>query len=153
MLPSARVPIETQDRPPGRIEPASLRSTADEVAIQTVAPRLYLLEVSDHLSRAHIERALDQVWSRSDWAQPWGLIVHAHDGVTYDADIRATPVPEADHRAVGTAVVTSSSVQRMVISTIALALRVSSRFHLSAHEHREDAIAHMRRLIERAEAD
>ena len=41
----------------------------------------------------------------------------------------------------------------MVISTIALALRVSSRFHLSAHEHREEAIAHMLGLIEPADAD
>lgn len=116
--------------------------------LREVESRIYELSVDTHLTRRIIDAALDDIWSRPDWGQPWGLVVRVTPRVTYDSDIRTTPVPPDDRRAVGAAIVTPKAMHRVVISTIALALRISSQFLLSAHEERDDALRQISKAVQ-----
>jgi hypothetical protein len=112
-----------------------------------------VITVHVRLTRSVLARALQFIWHRQSWRQPWGLVVELPEGTTYDSDVRKHEMPPDDKRAVGTAVITASPVYRMVISSVGIAYRAVSRFVVSAHVEVADGIAAQRALVEQAEAE
>lgn len=125
-------------------------SRPEPYVVREVGSRIYELSVDTHLTRSIVDETLQHIWSRPDWQQPWGLLVTVTPQVTYDSDIRSTPVPADDRRAVGAAIVTPKAMHRVVISTIALALRISNKFSLSAHDERDEGLEEIRSAVEAA---
>jgi hypothetical protein len=109
---------------------------------------IFVAELPEHVSRQTIEVMLEEVWAHPSWRQPWGLVVVAGDGTTYDPDVRRTGVPGEDKRAAATAVVTSSMMQRTVVQTMGMGLRLASNFHLTGHSDLGEAVETVRKLVQ-----
>jgi hypothetical protein len=113
--------------------------------------RIYVIDVFHNLSLGGVTTALDAIWASPGWRQPWGLVIVMHDSATYDSDIRKHAVPPDHKRAVGTAIVTTKPMQRMVIKSIGLGLGLVARFVLTAEGTVDAAVTAQLELIRRAE--
>jgi len=123
-----------------------------EVSVSQHPQRIYVLDVYRHCSKALIAAALKAIWASPGWRQPWGFVVVMHPGTTYDGDIRSHEVPPNDKRSVGTALVSSNQLHRMVIKSIGLAYGAVSGFHLTAHATLEEGVAAQLGYVQKAEA-
>jgi hypothetical protein len=124
----------------------------DEMRVEELTGRIYVVRVFRCVSRGVLAAALKVIWASPRWHQPWGLVVEMDDDATYDGDVRQHEMPPNDRRAVGTAVVTCKQSHRMVIKSIGLGYGIVSRFILTAHEDLEPAIAAQREAVARAQA-
>jgi hypothetical protein len=153
--PSASPAAAAAAPPPGQapVSGSQLLQSDGEMRVTEHAGRIFVITVHVRLTRGLLARALQIIWRRSSWRQPWGLVVELPEGTTYDSDVRKHEMPPDDRRAVGTAVITSNPVHRMVISSIGIAYRAVSRFVISAHSSLADGISAQRALVVQAEAD
>jgi hypothetical protein len=146
----------SSDQPPEH--PAAARAgrllAADsDMRIEELPDRIYQLRVFRHISRALLAAALQVIWASPRWRQPWGLVIVVEDGATYDSDVRKHEMPPNDRRAVGTSVVTTKQMHRMVIKSIGIGYSLVSRFVMSAHENLEEAVAFQRDAVLKAVAE
>ena len=116
--------------------------------LQVAEEGIFVAELPAHVSRQTIEIMLEEVWAHPKYSQPWGLVVVAPPGATYDPDVRRTGVPGKDKRAAAAAVVTESVMQRTVVQTMGMGLRLGSDFQLSGHSELSDALAAVRKSVQ-----
>jgi hypothetical protein len=120
--------------------------------VEAVPGRVYVAWISGHFSLETMATVLDAAWGDPKWKQPWGLVLHIAEGVTYDTDLRHHAMPPPNRRAVGTAIVSAKQVHRMVVSSIGIGMRLAHGFHLSAHAEVEAGIAAQRQVVRTVEA-
>lgn len=108
---------------------------------------IFVAEMPAHVTRQTIESMLQEVWQHPGWKQPWGLVVVVEEGTTYDADVRKTGVPGDEMRAAATAVVTPSLMQRTVVKTMGMGLRLGSNFQLTGHAELSEALDAVRERV------
>lgn len=108
---------------------------------------IFVAQLPGHVCKQTIEMMLEEVWGHPNWKQPWGLVVVVPEGATYELDVRKTGVPGDDRRAAATAVVTSSIMQRAVVQTMGMGLRLASNFYLTGHAELEEGIDAVRERI------
>ena len=110
---------------------------------------IFVAAMPEHVTKQTIEIMLEEVWSHPEYKRPWGLVVVVEKGTTYDPDLRKTGVPGDDKRAAATAVVTPSSMQRTVVQTMGMGLRLGANFHLTGHASLDEALDTVRsRMLE-----
>ena len=132
-------------------EPSQLLLADDNIRVEELNGRVYTVLVARHITRDSLALALQTIWSSPRWRQPWGLVIDLQNA-TYDNDLRKHEMPPANLRAVGTAIVTSKQMYRIVIKSINLGLKMFSNYELSAHDHFADAVRSQRQAVERAQA-
>lgn len=121
--------------------------------VQHVGDGVYLATAPARVDAAYVDAVLNHVWSQPGWAQPWGLVIDIKAAESYDPDVRKTRVPSKDLRAVGTAIVCTKSMHKMVIRSVGLGLRTMMGFDLSAHDEIDDAVEQMKRSVAACKAE
>lgn len=131
------------------VEQRRAAAATGEWRLSSVESSIYLIEFSQAVRAGAIRDALDRIWSDPQWRQPWGLIVHVPEGLDYDLDVRTMALPPRALRASAVAVATPHALHRMVVSAIAVGFRLTDRFHLSSHQHIDEALLHVRSMMRR----
>jgi len=113
---------------------------------------VFIAELHGDINLELIDRVLEEIWSHPQRESAWTLVVRIPEGAHYDPDVRLAALPERSKRAAGVAVVLRSAIQRTVVQSIGLGLRVGSGFLLSAHKDVDSAIDWARETLASAPA-